>query len=110
MVRICESTGTATRNDTILDYDGVAYILDFGKHAGNKLNEVPSDYVSWLISAGVHHKRPDLAAALHEAGLLSNRPRLDVGILTWRAPLSHMPQDSRFHDPSDIRIALDLRR
>ena len=60
----------ARRNGTMLNYDGSAYILDFGMHAGSNLQDVPRDYVEWLIDEGVPDKRPDLKSALREQGLL----------------------------------------
>ncbi|KAL9611913.1 MAG: hypothetical protein Q9167_003466 [Letrouitia subvulpina] len=60
----------AQRNDTMLNYDGSAYILDFGKHSGQRLSQVPPDYIAYLIESGAHKNHPDLAAALAEEGLL----------------------------------------
>ena len=60
----------ARRNGTMLNYDGSAYMLDFGKHHGKRLRDVPSDYIDWLIKKGAHTSLPDLAAALREEGML----------------------------------------
>lgn len=92
----------AKQNGTMLNYDGSAYILDFGKHAGSKLRDVPSDYITWLIRIGVHEKRRDLATALREEGMLaedSARTADPANSSTWRAPSPHSAADSRFHDP-----------
>ncbi|MCJ1457623.1 hypothetical protein MMC28_007991 [Mycoblastus sanguinarius] len=73
----------AKRNDTMLNYDGAAYILDFGKHAGKKLNDVPSSYISWLIADELHKERADLAAALREEGFLADNRTPDAVDPTW---------------------------
>lgn len=87
----------AKRNGTMLNYDGTAYISDFGKHAGQKLRDVPKTYVDWLISTNVYEKRPDLAAALREEGLLVDDYSCESSDLKWRAPSIH-EADSRFHE------------
>ena len=89
----------AKNNGTMLNYDGSAYILDFGTYAGQKLSDVPFEYISWLIRTGVHQKRSDLAAALHEAGLLVGRCSTDITDPAWRVPSAHETNDSRFYDP-----------
>lgn len=90
----------AKRNGTMLNYDGAAYILDFGKHAGQKLRDVPSTYIDWLVTTNVHDKRPDLAAALREEGLLVENYTLDGLDPTWRPPTVYEANfmDSRFYD------------
>lgn len=89
----------AKRNGTMLNYDGTAYILDFGKHAGRKLSDVPSTYISWLITTGVYEKRSDLTAALRKEGSLVNNCTPDIVDSTWRAPSAHNASDSHFYDP-----------
>ncbi len=91
----------AKSNDTMLNYDGSAYILDFGKHAGSKLSDVPSTYISWLIEKGAHEHRPDFAAALHEQGLLGENDNSTPDVLgnpTWRVPSVYDTTDKRFYD------------
>jgi len=91
----------AKRNGTMLNYDGAAYILDFGKYAGQKLRNVPRTYIDWLIATNVHEKRLDLAAALREEGFLMENYTPDILESTWRAPNVHEAtfMDTRFYDP-----------
>ncbi|KAL2042259.1 hypothetical protein N7G274_004747 [Stereocaulon virgatum] len=89
----------AKRNGTMLNYDGTTYILDFGTHAGERLSNVPSSYTSWLAKTRVYEKRPDLAAALREEGLLVDSCAPDTTIPAWKAPSVHGLSDSRFYDP-----------
>lgn len=90
----------AKRNGTMLNYDGAAYILDFGKYSGKKLRAVPSGYIDFLVSEKVQEKRPDLAAALHEEGLLVENYTPDTLDPTWRAPTVYEAEfmDGRFYD------------
>lgn len=44
------------------------YKLDFGKHRGKSLEEVPTDYVDWLTKEMVYEKRPELKEALKQIG------------------------------------------
>ncbi len=90
----------AKRNGTMLNYDGAAYILDFGKHAGEKLRNVPRTYIDWLVATKVQEKRPDLAAALREEGLLVENHTPDTLDPTWRAPTIYEAtfMDGRFYD------------
>lgn len=106
-------SSAARRNGTMLNYDGSAYILDFGKHFGAQLSDVPSDYISYLIHAGAHAKRPDLTAALRERGFLtelesesspsssaqSSGPSSQQPPAAWSAPSIHATKDPRFSDP-----------
>ena len=100
----------ARHNGTMLNYDGSAYILDFGAHAGSTLGKVPPDYVTWLIDEGVHNKRPDLKSALQEQGFLRDRDVLPQQQDTppssqespqqtpaWKAPDIHETGDARFY-------------
>lgn len=93
----------AKRNGTMLNYDGTAYILDFGKHAGQKLSHVPPTYMDWLIATNVHHQRLDLAAALREGGMpgLSEESLMSMSrdIVVERASNPHMASDNRFFEP-----------
>ena len=92
----------AKRNGTMLNYDGTAYILSFGKHAGKKLSEVPSSYISWLIAEGAHKTRHDLASALREENLLptdDSETPTPVNDDIWRAPSAYEARDGRFYDP-----------
>ena len=94
----------ARRNGTMLNYDGSAYILDFGKHAGAKLSDVPEDYIDWLIRKEIPAKRPDLADALRELGMLSAGNNIAITTYTvdrpaWKVPSIHETSDARFFDP-----------
>ena len=104
----------ATNNSTMSNENGSAHVLNFGKYAGQRLSDVPSHYISWLITTGVHEKRSDLAAALQEAGLLVEIHRsTDTMDPAWRAPNVYATTDRRFYDPmshtprwiSDVDIA-----
>lgn len=91
----------ARRNGTMLNYDGEAYILDFGKYAGKKLTDVPRTYTDWLVATNVYEQRPDLAAALREGGfMVENFEPGDLFDPTWRAPKVHDATfaDMRFFD------------
>lgn len=88
----------ARQNGTMLNYDGAAYILDFGKYAGQKLRNIPPTYIDWLIATNVHGKRPDLAAALREDGFLVENLTPDTLDPSWWAPSVHETSDSRFFD------------
>ncbi|CAF9923174.1 MAG: hypothetical protein HETSPECPRED_005262 [Heterodermia speciosa] len=92
----------AQRNGTMLNYDGSAYILDFGMHAGANLQHVPRDYVDWLIDKGIPDKRPDLKSALLEQGFL--RAQQDT------PPSSQeRPQETSGWTPPNIRETGDTR-
>ncbi|KAL8688786.1 MAG: hypothetical protein Q9224_004799, partial [Gallowayella concinna] len=89
----------AKRNGTMLNFDGSAYILDFGKNAGNKLRDVPPEYIHWLIANGIPEKRADLADALHEEKMLAvdSKYTPDPG---WRAPsFQSLANNARFYEP-----------
>ena len=95
----------ARRNGTMLNYDGSAYIFDFGKHAGANLHEVPRDYVDWLIDEGIPEKRPDLKFALREQGFLPaqqqtppNSQEYSEETPAWRPPNIRDTGDARFFD------------
>ncbi|KAL8809902.1 MAG: hypothetical protein Q9200_003020 [Gallowayella weberi] len=89
----------AKRNGTMLNFDGSTYILDFGKNAGKKLREVPSEYIFWLIANGVPEKRRDLADALHVEKMLAVDSRYTPDP-AWRAPsFRSSANDSRFYEP-----------
>jgi len=110
-------SSAARRNGTMLNYDGSAYILDFGQHFGAQLSAVPSSYIRYLINEGAHTTRPDLTAALHEQGFLTkpapeSSPPSSSGEsaiasssssqqspAVWRAPSIHATNDARFFDP-----------
>ena len=89
----------AKNNGTMLNYDGSAYILNFGTYAGQRLSDVPSTYTSWLIRTGVYRRRSDLAVALQEAGLLVDHCSTDITDSAWRVPSVHETTDRRFYDP-----------
>ncbi|KAL8788312.1 MAG: hypothetical protein Q9195_007368 [Heterodermia aff. obscurata] len=93
----------ARRNGTMLNYDGSAYILDFGKHAGANLQHVPRDYVDWLIDEGIPDKRPDLKSALREQGFLPvqqetppNSQECSQETPEWIPPNIRETRDARF--------------
>ena len=46
------------------------YFLNFGKHRGLALEEVPLDYIKWLVKNNIHNKRHDLACALVHGGFI----------------------------------------
>ncbi len=111
-------SSAARRNGTMLNYDGSAYILDFGQHFGAQLSAVPSSYIRYLINEGAHTTRPDLTAALHEQGFLTepapeSSPPSSSGVsaiassssssqqppAAWSAPSIHAANDARFFDP-----------
>ena len=100
----------ARHNGTMLNYDGSAYILDFGVHAGATLGKVPPDYIGWLIDEGIPDKRPDLKSALQEQGFLRERDALPRQQDTppssqegpqetpkWKAPDIRESGDARFY-------------
>ena len=74
------------------------YFLDFGKHKGERLPEVPPGYIDWLINNGVYTNRPALAAALKALGRLDTlRPApMDP---KWKAPRVSEAKDRCFFDP-----------
>jgi len=111
-------SSAARRNGTMLNYDGSAYILDFGQYHGAQLSAVPGSYIRYLINAGAHAKRPDLAAALREQGFLTERvpessppssgqsaavssssSSSQQPAAPWTAPSIHATTDARFFDP-----------
>lgn len=102
-------SSAARRNGTMLNYNGSAYILDFGKHFGDQLSAVPGDYISYLIDHNAHAKRPDLTAALREQGFLtepasestppSSGSSSQQQPAAWSAPSIHATNDTRFFDP-----------
>lgn len=98
----------AKDNGTMLNYNGSAYILDFGRHAGTQLCDVPATYISYLIEEGVYKKRLDLATALREQGFLHTdspfssqepAPRPVYQQTAWQAPSIHETIDPRFFRP-----------
>jgi len=111
-------SSAARRNGTMLNYDGSAYILHFGQHFGAQLSAVPSSYIRYLINDGAHTTRPDLTAALHEQGFLTepapeSSPPSSSGEsavassssssqqppAVWSAPSIYVTDDARFFDP-----------
>jgi uncharacterized protein (DUF3820 family) len=52
------------------------YRFDFGKHIGKTLNEIPSQYISFLKNRGIVEDKPALAAAVikHERQNLQSAP------------------------------------
>ena len=95
-----EISARARRNGTMLNYDGSAYILDFGKHEGLRLSEVDDSYIRWMIREGIPEKRSDLKSALLEQGLIAadDTPASSQEPLPWRAPSIHETTDVRFFD------------
>ena len=75
------------------------YIFDFGKHAGKRLREVPSRYISWLINEEVYTNRPALATALRALGRLDAAPWPSLRDSTWKAPHFSEAQEQCFFDP-----------
>lgn len=89
----------AKRNGTMLNYDGTTYILDFGKFAGMKLRDVPSTHIDWLITTNIHDRRPDLAAALYDGGLLPpDADSPEIADIKWKPPSPFATSDSRFYE------------
>ncbi|KAK3174193.1 hypothetical protein OEA41_001437 [Lepraria neglecta] len=44
--------------------------INFGKHSGKTLEQVPEAYISWMVRDEVYANRPDLKAALIASGFL----------------------------------------
>ena len=110
--RKMEISARARRNDTMLNYDGSAYILDFGKHSGLRLsyvNEVDPTYIPWVIQEGIPEKRSDLKSALLEHGFIAadDTPPSSQEPPRWRAPSSQEPPPWRapsIHETTDGRF------
>jgi len=56
--------------------DNAGYVLDFGKHAGMRLLDVPRPYIDYLIKQRIYENRNrhELWVALHDIGLVSEKP------------------------------------
>ena len=93
----------AQLNDTMPNYEGSAYFLDFGMYEGVNWEDVPRNYIRWLIDEGIPEKRPDLKSGLQERGLLpieqntppgsQESPRKTPG---WKVPSTRQTLDPRF--------------
>lgn len=79
------------------------YYLNFGKHNGYTLDEIPSSYIDWILNVGVYETRPDLASELEERGLLKpTRPDEDdirAALYTWRLPAPEQAYEPGFYNP-----------
>ena len=52
-----------------------AYVFDFGKHKGIRIEDVPESYLMWLITnESIWKKRPELWRALARNGLIRDEP------------------------------------
>ena len=75
------------------------YRLDFGKHRDKTLDEVPSQYVDFLVDERVYQNRPALASALRAKGLLGDTSRgkanIESRLSSWRKPSLDEMMDSR---------------
>lgn len=58
-----------------------AYVFDFGKHKGIRIEDVPESYLMWLVTnESIWKKRPELWRALAYSGLVRDEPPpLDAG-------------------------------
>ena len=81
------------------------YRLDFGKHRDKTLDEVPSQYVDFLVDEGVYQNRPALTSALRARGLLRDGSRskadIEAGLSSWRKPSLDEMMDSRMWDDDE---------
>ena len=88
------------------------YFLDFGKHAGKRLRDVPAGYIEWIISNEVYANRPPLEFALKALGKLDatdkvalkapGNPDTTAPALKdskWKAPPISEARDPCFSDP-----------
>ena len=79
--------------------------LNFGKHRDKTLDEVPSQYVDFLVDEGVYQTRPALASALRAKGSLANTSRsktdIESGLSSWRKPSLDKMIDSRMWDDDE---------
>ena len=52
-----------------------AYVFDFGKHKGVRIEDVPESYLMWLVTnESIWKKRSDLWRALARNGLIRDEP------------------------------------
>eukprot|EP00521_Asterionellopsis_glacialis_P012047 CAMPEP_0195302020 /NCGR_PEP_ID=MMETSP0707-20130614/30344_1 /TAXON_ID=33640 /ORGANISM="Asterionellopsis glacialis, Strain CCMP134" /LENGTH=703 /DNA_ID=CAMNT_0040365147 /DNA_START=105 /DNA_END=2216 /DNA_ORIENTATION=+ len=54
--------------------NSLGYVFDFGKHQNLRLEDVPEDYIKFLLSKDVWRNRPTLWRALHARGLVREEP------------------------------------
>ena len=95
----CPVHGAATAKPSTAE----PYYLNFGRHNGYTLDEIPSTYIDWILNVGVYDNRPDLASDLEDRGLLKRtRPSKDdirAALRTWRLPKpDQFLQDPAFYD------------
>ncbi|KAG6991453.1 hypothetical protein G7Y79_00052g087930 [Physcia stellaris] len=98
------------------------YHLNFGKHNGCTLDEIPPSYIDWMLNVGVYDHRLDLASELEQRGLLKpTRPDEDdirTALYTWRLPAPEQAYEPGFYNPdteqpwwiaqSDARLYFDV--
>ncbi len=48
-VASAEEVQNAINNQTVTQEEADNYVLEFGKHKGKKLTEVPADYIEWML-------------------------------------------------------------
>lgn len=81
------------------------YRLNFGKHRDKTLDEVPSQYVDFLVDEEVYQNRPALASALRAKGLLMDTSRskanIESRLSSWRKPSLDEMMDSRMWDEDE---------
>lgn len=75
------------------------YCLDFGKHVGKRLPNVPSGYINWLVNDKVYTDRPALATALRALGKLDTAPGPVLSDSRWKAPQVSEAREQCFFDP-----------
>ncbi|KAK5682831.1 hypothetical protein LTR17_027361 [Elasticomyces elasticus] len=69
------------------------YVLNFGKHAGKRLGEVPPDYIAWLKKGDYIKNNANLAAAVEHFGLKS-----EAAVISPEA-MEHLPLAATDQDP-----------
>lgn len=70
------------------------YVFDFGKHAGIRLEDVPRDYLSYLLKREVWRDRLKLWQALFTKGMIFEEPPLSASDVGKKAEAKQKVEDS----------------
>ncbi len=71
--KIMGEAGTDTSKEDI-GQSTFSYVLDFGKHAGLRIEDTPPDYLKFIVRVEAWRSRPKLWKALHKKGMVSEDP------------------------------------
>jgi len=100
------SVGAEGHGDGLGEQDSEAgrdYRLNFGKHRGRLLSQIPASYVEWLIRDGVYASRPDLHRSLVAWGHLPPEDKKDGGAPVPTATAATINSDNHTMSGEDLQ-------